>query len=82
MLGRAEQGLEGLCPGWCWGLDGTLGLVLCHDFALAGGRNREVAVCAAPSSFLGHGHGNTLPSLYWYQHFPGPVPFLVVPFVI
>lgn len=45
--------------------------VLCHGFALAGGRNQEVAAPAAPSGVLGHRHGSCP------QRLRGPICVLV-----
>lgn len=76
--------LTSLSPGWIWAAQelsvaqgrapaagSQLGKVLCHGFALAGGRNQEVAAPAAPSGILGHRHGSCP------QHLPGPVSVLV-----
>lgn len=75
--------LTSLSPGWNWAAQelsvaqgrapasgSQLGKVLCHGFALAGGRNQEVAAPAAPSGILGHRHGSCP------QHL-GPVRVLV-----
>lgn len=71
-------------PGWIWSAQelsvgqerapaagSQLGMVLCHGFALAGGRNQEVAAPAAPSDILGHRAGSCP------QRLPGPICILV-----